>query len=795
MRLKLFFVSVFFVLNCFLSVVFAQKQYTISGYVEDAKTGERLIGANVYNAKDYVGTSTNVYGFFSLTLPQSAADSVFFTVSFVGYTSYQKKIWLNEDQNLTIKLSDIVELQAVEIKASKSEEAIQERSQMSSLNLPIKQIKSLPAFMGEVDIIKALQLTPGVHGGSEGNSGLYVRGGGPDQNLILLDGVPVYNAAHLFGFFSVFNSDAVSNVELIKGGFPARYGGRLSSVLDIRMKEGNMQKFSGSASIGLIASRLTLEAPINKGKTSFIFSARRTYIDILLRPLILAQSNGDGYGGYYFYDLNAKINHKFSDKDRLYISGYFGDDRFYFNYTDQYSSGKQTANGDLGWGNGTGVVRWNHIWNKKLFSNFTTTYTRYKLNTSAENNSTQNNESTSFKALYFSSIRDYTGKIDFDYVPNPMHFVRFGASATDHYFKPGATQLKLDDTSPNSYNIDTLIKDEFVHSLELDTYIEDDFKIGKRLKANIGLHGSGFKVQNKFYTSLQPRFSSRFLLNETMSLKASYAQMTQFIHLLSTSSALSLPTDLWVPVTANVKPQISHQVAVGWAFSPKIKNVEANTYEFSIEAYYKKMLNLIDYKDGANYQFSSKGWEEQVETGTGETYGTEFFLQKKEGKFTGWIGYTLAYANRQFENINFGKKYPYRYDRRHDISVVGIYRPKKNIELSGTWVYGTGNAVTLPIAQYNTVTQVLTSSPYSNNINYYGGRNAYRMGAYHRFDASITFIKQKQHGERRWNISVYNAYNRKNPFFLLLSETNGQKVFKQISIFPVLPSISWTRSW
>lgn len=755
--------------------------YTISGYVEDAKTNERLIGANVYNAKNFVGTTTNDYGFYSLTLP-SLNDSIILIASFVGFEPNKQTILLNNNQNINIKLNPNIELETVVITSKNKEETLQQRTQMSTVNIPIKQIKSLPAFMGEVDIIKALQLLPGVHSGSEGSSGMYVRGGGPDQNLILLDGVPVYNVSHLFGFFSVFNADAINNVELIKGGFPARYGGRLSSVVDIRMKEGNQQKFAGAASIGLISSKLTLEAPLKKEKTSFIISARRTYIDLLLRPIIKAESGGNSYGGYYFYDLNAKLNHKFSDKDRLYVSGYFGKDKFYFNAKDTYQNESYSDKGGLNWGNATAVVRWNHIITPKLFSNLTATYSNYKLKTEIKNEQQNNNEKNSYQALYYSSIQDINAKYDIDFMPNPKHFIKIGTSVTHHTFKPGATQFKVE--NPN-FNLDTLLKSSFTKAIEPELYIEDDILVSNRLKSNVGLHFTAFAVGNKFYSSVQPRLALRYLLNEKMSLKASYALMQQNIHLLATSNAVSLPTDLWVPATGKVKPQVAHQTALGWAYQIN------NNYEVTAETYYKKMLHLIDYKDGASYEFSAENWQDLVAEGNGDAYGLELFCQKKEGKFTGWIGYTLAWTNRQFDDINFGKRYDYKYDRRHDISIVGIYHLKPQIEISGTWVYGTGNAVSLPTAQF--------VSAIDNNqlLNYYEGRNEYRMKSYHRLDASITFVKQKKNGERSWNISVYNAYNRKNPFFIYkgINDLNGNTVLKQVSIFPILPSFSWTRSW
>lgn len=764
------------------TLLLAQQKFTISGYVEDAETGEKLIGANVVDVRLMKGTTANEYGFFSLTLP---ADSVQLAVSFVGYDTYRTALWLNKDMQLNVPLREGNVLKEVEVKATQAGEAIQERTQMSSVSIPIKQIQSLPAFMGEVDVIKVLQLMPGVQSGTEGSSGLFVRGGSPDQNLILLDGVPVYNVSHLFGFFSVFDANAINSVELIKGGYPARYGGRLSSVLDIRMKEGNMKTFSGNASIGIISSKLSLEAPIVKDKCSFIVSGRRTYIDLLARPLIMAQTNGNSYGGYYFHDFSAKLNYKFSEKDRLYISGYTGDDNFYF----RDKTAGDLVKGNIGWGNMTAVTRWNHVFNPKLFSNTTITYTRYKLRNEFSFDDKEDNESD-IGSFYSSSINDFAAKMDLDYVPSPNHYIKAGVAATQHYFKPAVQQFKAGGGA-----IDTTLSGGNTRAIELDAYVEDDYKISNRLKANIGLHWSGFAVDKTFYNSLQPRLATRFLLNDKISLKASYAYMMQYLHLLTTSSALSLPTDIWVPVTAKVEPQVSHQVAIGAAYNL------AKQYELSIEAYYKDMRNLLEYKEGASYFSNSGGtWEDLVEVGKGNAYGAEFLIQRKEGKLTGWIGYTLAWSNRQFENLNFGKTYPYKFDARHDFVIAAVYRPKPRIELAATWIYRTGNALSMPLNLY---ADDVTPVPYNNydgdEIQYYDGRNGFRMNPYHRLDIGISFIKPKKKGESRWNIDIYNAYNRKNPFFMYRGEAeiNGttQPAIKQVSLFPILPSISYNRSW
>lgn len=780
-----------FLLLFFLTFTgFAQK-YTIKGYIKDGKSGESLIGATVLDAKSLAGTTSNYYGFYSVTLPK---DSVKLIVQYVGYQPQQFNFILKKDTAININLLSSV-LEEVVISSERNVDPIQEVTQMSSIKVPIAQIKALPALMGEVDVLKVMQLLPGVQSGNEGGSGLYVRGGGPDQNLILLDGVPVYNASHLFGFFSVFNSDAINHVELIKGGFPARYGGRLSSVIDINMKEGNKERLKGEGSVGLVASRLTLEGPIDD-KSTFIISGRRTYIDILSRPFIALASEGNGSGGYYFYDLNAKLNRKLSDRDRIYLSAYMGDDKAFARYSNVYYPGDGTEvryrnRFGLNWGNITSAFRWNHEVNNKLFSNTTLTYSRYRFNIGAESYTKrrQNNTSTreEFIARYYSGIEDFAAKVDFDFLPNPDHYIRFGANAIHHTFDPGAAHFKV---SYDSEKIDTTFAPFRHKALEFAAYIEDDYKISSRLKANAGLHLSGFLVGSTFYPSLQPRVSGRYLINSNLSAKISYAKMTQFIHLL-TNSGLGMPTDLWLPSTEKVAPQQSDQIALGIAQTVK------SQYEFSVEAYYKDMRNVIEYKDGAGFENVTQGWEEKIEVGNGRSYGAEFFLQKKEGRFSGWIGYTLSWTERQFENLNNGNWFPFRYDRRHDISIALMQNIRQGVDFSAVWVFGTGNAITLPVATYNRGSVPMEISDFNNNfwdqeIMHYDGRNGFRMRNYHRLDLNISFKKQKRWGERAWTVGTYNTYSRYNPFFMDLGyDRRGNRRFIQYTLFPLIPSVTY----
>lgn len=761
-----------------LSFSLQAQKFTINGYVTDKLSGERLSGASIFLYERNTGTTSNAYGFYSITLA-SSSDSLEIQVSYTGYDLYRTKVLLNDNVKLNILMERQTQLSNVTVTASRKGE-IQNRTQMSTIGLSAETIKSLPAFLGEADVLKAIQLLPGVQAGSEGSSGIYVRGGGPDQNLILLDGVPVYNASHLFGFFSVFNADAINGVDVIKGGFPARYGGRLSSVIDIRMKEGNNKEFHGEGGIGLIASRLTLEGPIKKGKSSYMISGRRTYADIFMRPIIKSSTDGNSTAGYFFYDLNAKANLYVTDKDHLYVSGYFGNDKF--DSKDKYDDfdGKSIYEAGLKWGNTTAMMRWNHEFSRKLFSNLTFNYSRYQFEIFSKEEITNTGQpKETYLQKYFSGIRDWSAKVDFDWLPSPAHFIKWGVAQTWHTYRPGALQAKA---NTPTFNEDTILRGNFIHSTELDAYVEDDVKLTKDLKANLGLHFTSFHVDGKTFHSYQPRIAARYLLNRRMSVKASYAQMNQFIHLL-TNSGIGLPTDLWVPATRIVPPQESRQWALGWAY-----NIN-DDYELSVEGYYKKMKNVIEYAEGASFVSTTTDWQTRVEAGKGKSYGTEIFLQKKKGKTTGMIGYTLSWSKRQFDNLNFGNEFPYKYDRRHDAKIAVVHELGKKVQISADWVYGTGVATTMPVAVYDDVN--------GNEVEIYNGRNNFRLPAYHRMDIGIKFIKKKKRYERSWNINVYNIYNRLNTFYIYRGEEFNfntgisKPVFYKVTLFPIIPSISY----
>jgi hypothetical protein len=783
------------VVTLFISILFsslalhAQGKKTISGYVKNAETGEALIGARVYINALKVGAVANVYGFYSLTLPEGEHEIIY---SFIGFEPIKKGVTLDQNITLDINLSEGNTLDEVTVTGEKKQH---ESTEIGTINLNMNKVKSLPVLFGEIDIIKTAQLLPGIQSGSEGSSGIYVRGGGPDQNLILLDGVPIYNANHLFGFFSVFNADAINSVKIVKGGFPARYGGRLSSVLDIRMNEGDMKKIHGEGSIGLISSKLMLNGPIIKDKTSFMISARRTYIDILAKPFIKLANNAsaqEGFetnGGYFFYDVNAKLNHIVNPKNRIYFSAYLGDDKFYVDSKFKYTSDKTYQgedSGNLKWGNKIMALRWNHQFGPKLLLNTTLNYSSYKFVTGFGSQvweeGKENDPIENFAFEYLSGITDWGGKLDFFYYPAPNHKVNFGIGETYHTFNPGVNRLT---TGSGGTALDTTFGSSKTYAHEFYGFVEDDFTISKRISANLGVHFSNLYVRKKLYNALQPRAAFNIKVDEKSSVKFSYSRTAQFLHLLSNTS-IGLPTDLWVPATDSIPPQYGHQVSAGY-FRELPKGFRVST-----EAYYKQMDNLIEYKEGASFFSTNKDWEQLVEVGRGWSYGAEFLLEKRTGKTTGWIGYTLSWTNRQFENLNDGKIYPYRYDRRHDISVAVTHQFNDHIDIGVVWVYGTGNAVSLALQKYNG----LENDGYFNSpIEHIGDKNDYRMPAYHRLDVGVNIHKEKKWGQATWSFGVYNAYNRRNPFYLdfgYLKDNPNKLVLKQISLFPIIPSVSYS---
>lgn len=764
---------------------FAQEQkFTISGYVKEETTGEFLIGASVTLREPFKGVATNAYGFYSLTVAKGEYD---LTISYLGMDDYKEHIVLDKDLRINVSLkTKAVEIKEVEVTGEREDKNVSD-AQMSSARLDIEQIKEIPQFMGEVDVLKTIQLLPGVKGAGEGNSGFYVRGGGPDQNLILLDEATVYNAAHLFGFFSVFNGDAVKSLNLIKGGMPAQYGGRLSSVLDITMKEGNSKEYDVEGGLGLISSRLTVQGPIKKDTSSFIVSGRRTYIDVLMEPFIADTSPFKG-SGYYFFDLNGKINYRISDKDRLFVSGYYGRDVF------SYNNNEDDFKVRIPWGNATTSLRWNHLFNQKLFMNSTLVFSDYKFQFEA------GQEGFEFKL--FSGIRDFNGKVDFNWFPSYKHNVRYGGNYTYHIFTPNNVSAKSGETE---FDLGGL-KRQYAH--EAGVYINDEWDINDRWRISPGMRISYFMQVGPFdryvkdvtgrtvdtisygrnekvkdYIGWEPRLSLRFMIDEHSSVKASFTQNSQYVH-LATLSPIALPTDIWVPCSDVVKPQLGQQYAAGY-----FRNFRRDMFESSVEVYYKKMKNQVEFAPGALPEDNvNNNTDNNFVFGTGESYGAEFFLKKRTGKLNGWIGYTLSWTTRNFPDISSEDFYA-RYDRRHDGSLVLIYELSERWSFSTVFVYGTGNAITIPVERY-----IIEG----NIVNVYGDRNSYRMAPYHRMDLSATWkCKPRKRYESSWNFSVYNVYNRKNPYFIYFANKGSIQggdlkiTAKQVSLFPILPSVTW----
>ena len=758
---------------------------TLNGYVRDSLSGELIIGATITLNGQGKGVTSNQYGFYSITL-----DSGTYRISITHISYLQKIIEFSFDADKSFNFDLLPKTSAIAevvVYANRRRDANVKNAEMGRIDLSTTRIKNIPAFMGEVDILKAIQLLPGVRNAGEGNAGFYVRGGGPDQNLIMLDDAVVYNTGHLFGFFSIFNSDAIKNISLIKGGMPAQYGGRLSSVLDVAMKDGNMNKFQVDGGIGLIASRLSLQGPIVKDKASFMLSARRTYIDAIVKPFI--KKTSDFYGsGYFFYDLNAKVDYKFSEKDRLYLSGYFGRDVFDFNNV------QRSFRSNIPWGNSTATLRWNHVFNKRLFANTTAVYNNYKFKFEAA----QNN----FELSLASGIRDINLKTDFDYYPSPQHKIKFGGLYTYHKFIPNILSGKQDSVifKPNNETVK--------YASEFAAYIQDDWELSDKIKINYGVRWTGFtqigpytkyvrdidgnKLDSTVYKSFEPvktyggfepRITIRCALNDATSIKAAINRNYQYIHLVSNAGS-TLPTDLWVPSTYLVKPQLSWQYTAGL-----FKNFADNEYETSVEVYYKDMKNQIEYSEG--YTPSLNDPEEEFVFGDGWSYGAEFFINKTRGKLNGWIGYTLSWTYRKFPDINGGENYPARYDRRHDMSIVANYEPGKKWKFGAVFVYGTGAATTMP-ERFYIIEGVLTQE--------YSRVNQYRLAPYHRLDLSATYTpvpKKKRKVQSSWVFSVYNAYCRYNPYFIYFDQTGSPydgslKIeARQVSLFPILPAVTW----
>lgn len=774
--IKAFFVRSLFALIFFyfisLSFAFAQKNYTLSGVVKSSATGETLIGASVkIVGLAQIGASTNSYGFYSLNLPEGNYKV---EVSYVGYTTLAKDLAIKANAKQDFSLEESNNLNEVVITNVRRNENVI-KAQMGVEKLNVKDIQNIPVLFGEKDILKTLQLLPGIKSAGEGNSGFYVRGGATDQNLILLDEAPVYNASHLLGFFSTFNSDAIKDVTVYKGGMPAQYGGRLSSVLDVRMNDGNKKETTFEGGIGLISSRLKVEGPFVKDKSSFMVSGRRTYADAFLAFAPDTSLRGNTL---FFYDLNAKANYQLDEKNTIYLSGYFGRDKLGLNNTFGFN-----------WGNATGTLRWNHLFSDKLFSNTSLIMSKYDYEIENLLNGSE------FKVS--SSIKDFNFKQDFLYALNNKHELKFGFEAIHHTIAPGEI------SSPSTSSVNE-IKIENRKGLEMATYFSDEFDVSDRIKMVYGLRLSAFSVLGgstyktfdndgfetssafygngefvKTYFNLEPRISASYQLDEDKSIKASYTRNVQNLHLMSNSTATT-PTDLYIMNSLNTKPELADQFSFGY-----FNNFKDNNYEFSAEVYYKPMQNQIEYRNGTDLR-GNQNVEADLVYGKGRAYGLELFFKKKFGKFNGWVGYTISKTERQFDQIENGNWFNARQDRPHDLSLVGIYKPGKRWIFSSTFVYSSGNAVTFPVGKYNLD---------GKTIFYYGERNGNRTPASHRLDVSATLEgKPNRKFKSSWNFGIYNLYNRKNPFSLEFKDNPdnpSQTQAIQNSLFGIIPSVTW----
>jgi len=749
------------------------RKFIVSGTVKDKATGETLPGATVsFPQLPGIGVSVNTYGFYSISIPAGSYEMI---VSFTGYLSDTIHIQANKNLQCHIALrTSSGALQEVKISSNRTKNGNILITPADVQRLNIQDIKNVPVLLGEKDVLKTIQLLPGIVAAGDGRTGFYVRGGGADQNLVLLDEATVYNAAHLLGFFSVFNSDAIKDIDIYKGGMPANYGGRLSSVADIHMLDGNNRKFGINGGIGLIASRLTVEGPIDSGKGSFIISGRRTYLDLFTG---LASDTTVKNSKLYFYDFNAKVNYQFDPNNRLYLSGYFGQD-----YLDANQNG-------INYGNATATLRWNHLFSNRLFSNTSLIYSNFNFNVDIR---------PPADVQVASGIRDYQLKQDFTFYQDSRNKFNFGLQAIYHDAEPG-NAVPLTSTS-NFNRIDLQRK----YSLESALYFSDEWSVTHKLKTTYGVRLSDLGVMGpgtfytydaegdratsarfasgqiaKNYLNIEPRLAVNYQLNDSSSVKLSYDRNVQNIHLLSNSSTTS-PTSVYLPSSYNIRPEIADQLAAGY-----YRTFNNNLFEFSSEVYYKLLQNQIDYKNGANL-IGNEDVESELLFGKGRAYGWETFIKKKRGKFTGWISYTLSRTEKKIDGINNDAYYPANQDQTHHLSVVGMYQAGKKWILSADFVYNTGNAVTWPQGKFLVDNAVVYD---------YGARNASRIPAYNRLDLSATLLVKKTHRiESSWNFSVYNVYGQANPYTITFQQdpkNPAQTQVLQTTLFKMVPSVTY----
>lgn len=746
------------------ATLFAQSSPSISGYVRDARTGEALIGATAYLPALKTGTQANNYGYFSLSL--LPADSATVVFSFIGYTPQTVRLRATQNQTLTIQLTaEGRTLDEVAVRASANDDNVQ-RPQMSTINVPMKQIRTLPMIAGERDILKVIQFLPGVQSGSEGTTGFFVRGGNIDQNLVLLDEATVYNPNHLFGLFSTFNVNALNSVNLIKGGFPAQYGGRLSSVLDITMKEGNRNKFSGEGGIGLISSNLTLEGPLQRGKSSFIVSARRSYLDLLIKAASPTNANNTNY---YLYDLNAKMNYELGKKDHLFVSAFKGQDKAAF-------TGASSLNYGINFGNSSATVRWNHLFGQKLFLNTSLIYSDYHLSLST----TQNN----YYALLYTGISDWTAKTTLEWYPNANHSIKVGGQFTDHTFSPATTSAKIPKKGIKQQLVPDSIK--HIYGTEVALFANDEIRLTDQLAASVGVRVPVYASRGATYTRLEPRLTLKYAFTPVLSVKAAYTEMNQFLHLVPNSTA-SLPTDIWISSSPRVQPQRSRQVALGL-----FRNI-GSTYELSVEAYYKTMQSQVLFREGTQIVLDTD-LDSKLAFGKGESYGIEWFVRKNTGRLTGWLAYTLSKTTQTFADLNYGQPFPFAYDKRHVLSVVSTYELTPRWTLSANFVFNSGGAYTLPAGR---VSVAGDGTLYDGTYYDFTSRNNARFRAYNRLDINAIYHKTRhlfhKAYESEWVFGAYNVYSRLNPYFVYLTTDPATKrpEARQVSLLPIIPSVSY----
>jgi len=765
----------------------------ISGFVSEYTSRERLISSTIFESSSKSGVLSDNNGFYSLLVP---SGKVALKYTFIGYKPLQLELTLSHDTVINAFLDRSIEkIDEVLVTEQRLRNKL-ESKQVSIERLPLSTIKQIPALIGETDILKTLQLLPGIQSGSEGLSSLYVRGGGSDQNLILLDGVPVYNPFHLFGFLSFFNPEAINDISIMKGGFPAWYGGRVSSVVDITMKDGNADTFHSNLNIGLISSKIMIEGPIIKDKSSFLVTARRSMVDIFLKPII-----GKKTPDYLFYDATLKLNYSFSSRNRIYLTLFTGEDKIgdktlFEEITLNDINYFQTSNQKYGWGNIAASARWNYIASNKLVFDTQINFSRYRYNDSYDYNFQGISKDSTNKRIYsfkhYSGIREAELKHQLSYYAS-NHFFKAGISINSQRIDPDFNGI-FSKSSANVTTNDTILGDYAIKSTNYTVFINDEISISNKIGLNIGLRHTGYFVQRKYYLSTEPRVSVSYHATSNLTFKSAFSLSSQYIQLLP-SSNIFLPTDLWVPVTKDIKPMISNQIVLATVYKPAGGNLL-----FTIEGYYKNFKNLIEYKEGASLLGYYYDLIDRIETGTGKAYGIEFLLEKPKGPTTGWVGYTLAWSNRRFETINQGKPFPYKFDRRHNISIVVQHRLNKHLDMNMNWVFGTGQALTLSYEKYPSFFNPLLQSEFlegqhfldDETIKYFNEKNNYRLPAYHRLDIGFNWNINPAKNHHLLSFGLYNAYNRLNAFSVYYGGGKKHSSLKKYTLFPILPYISYT---